>query len=234
MKKSLINYSICWVVFIALFNIICFVTPEELFGFYKFGGAFWAGYAFTILFLVIHYAFMYKLINSNNNSTVSNTLMVMSYVEVALMVIASVVCMLIPDLPNWASIVACSCVFALSIIIMVATNTTTSKTVNSYEAVNEKTKTMRELTAEAELLMKKTRGTEKEEMAKKIYEAIRYSNAISNNETMEIELQIKKDLSDVLDDSLSGDLVLEKYKHLMQLIDNRNKGFKEDINERNQ
>ena len=117
---------------------------------------------------------------------------------------------------------------------MVATNTTTSKTVNSYEAVNEKTKTMRELTAEAELLMKKTRGTEKEEMAKKIYEAIRYSNAISNNETMEIELQIKKDLSDVLDDSLSGDLVLEKYKHLMQLIDNRNKGFKEDINERNQ
>lgn len=198
MKKSLINYSICWVIFTALFNIICFVTPEELFGYYKFGGAFWGGYAFTMLFLIIHYAFMYKLINSNNNSTVNNTLMVMSYVEVVLMVIASAACMLIPDLPNWASIVACSCVLALSIIFTVATNTATSKTVNSYETMNEKTKTMRELTAKAELLMKKTRGTDKEELAKKIYEAIRYGNNVSHKGTYIIESNIKNELEKLI------------------------------------
>lgn len=199
MRKSLINYSICWVVFVVLFNIICFVTPEELFGYYKFGGAFWGGYAFTMLFLVIHYVFMYKLINNNNNnSAVSNTLMVMSYVEVASMVIASVACMLIPDLPNWASILACSCVLALSIIFTVATNTTTSKTVNSYEAMNEQTSSMRELTAKAELLKKKARGTSSEDLAKKIYEEIRYSNAISTNETIEIELNIKNELEELI------------------------------------
>lgn len=198
MRKSLINYSICWVVFVVLFNIICFVTPEELFGFYKFGGAFWGGYAFTMLFLVIHYAFMYKLINSHGNSTVSNTLMVMSYVEVASMVIASSACMLIPDLPNWASILACSCVLALSIIFTVATNTTTSKTVNSYEAMNEQTSSMRELTAKAELLKKKARGTSSEDLAKKIYEEIRCSNAISTNETIEIELNIKNELEELI------------------------------------
>lgn len=174
------NYSICWVAFTVLFNIVCFVTPEELFGFDKFGGSFWTGYAFTMIFMVIHYVFIYKLTNSNNNMTVNNTLMVMSYLEAALMVTVSIACMLIPDLPNWSSIVVCSFVLALSIIFTITTNTVTSKTVKSYEAMNEKTKAKRELTAKAELLMKKARGTDKEELAKRIYEEIRYGNQILN------------------------------------------------------
>ena len=49
MKKSFKTYAIAWAVMFVLFNVICFVTPNETEEYIKFGGAFWSGYAFIII-----------------------------------------------------------------------------------------------------------------------------------------------------------------------------------------
>ena len=52
MKKTFRFYSICWLISLALFNAIIFITPNEMGGMTKFGGAFWVGYIFiTIAFI---------------------------------------------------------------------------------------------------------------------------------------------------------------------------------------
>ena len=53
MKKSFGIYSIIWAIYLALFNVVVFVTPNEIGGVSKFGGSFWVGYIFiTVAFAV--------------------------------------------------------------------------------------------------------------------------------------------------------------------------------------
>ena len=52
MKKNFKYFAVIWAILLALFNVICFVTPDEMNGMSKFGGAFWVGYIFiTIAFV---------------------------------------------------------------------------------------------------------------------------------------------------------------------------------------
>ena len=52
MKKSLKFYAIVWALCLAVFNVITFVTPNEIGGVSKFCGSFWGGYIFiTVAFI---------------------------------------------------------------------------------------------------------------------------------------------------------------------------------------
>ena len=52
MRSKFKMYVIVWAVVVVLFNVIVFITPNEVAGMSKFAGAFWVGYAFImILFL---------------------------------------------------------------------------------------------------------------------------------------------------------------------------------------
>lgn len=52
MNKKFKYYALIWAILLAVFNVICFITPDETAGMSKFGGAFWAGYIFiTIAFI---------------------------------------------------------------------------------------------------------------------------------------------------------------------------------------
>lgn len=44
MKSKFKMYVIVWVAVVVLFNVIVFITPNEVAGMSKFGGAFWVGY----------------------------------------------------------------------------------------------------------------------------------------------------------------------------------------------
>ena len=48
MKSKFKMYVIVWAAVVVLFNVIVFITPNEVAGMSKFGGAFWVGYAFIL------------------------------------------------------------------------------------------------------------------------------------------------------------------------------------------
>lgn len=224
MKKNVLNYSICWLAFVVLFNIICFATPDKLFGYDKFDGSFWSGYVFAMLTLLIHYAYIRYLLSRKNNRTINNTMMVTSYIGVATMVIASAVCMLIPDLSTWITVVLCSAVLVISLIFTTITFGVSKRTTTSYEASTEKANEVRRLIKKAELLMEKTRGTDKEMIAKKIYDAIRF-DVSANKGIGPLETEINKML-DTLLDMENGVLENEDYdsigKKILLALERRN------------
>ena len=49
MKKTFNYYSICWLISLVVFNVIAFVTPNDIAGVSKFTGTFWSGYIFITL-----------------------------------------------------------------------------------------------------------------------------------------------------------------------------------------
>ena len=52
MKKKFGLYSIVWLLCLAVFNVIAFVTPNKIGELSKFSGSFWIGYIFiTVAFL---------------------------------------------------------------------------------------------------------------------------------------------------------------------------------------
>ena len=52
MKRRIATYSAIWAICLAIFNVITFVTPNEIGGVSKFNATFWVGYIFiTVAFV---------------------------------------------------------------------------------------------------------------------------------------------------------------------------------------
>lgn len=66
MKKTFSYYSICWLIALAVFNVITFVTPNEIAGVSKFTGAFWTGYIFITLAFIGQLGCAYKAFKAEN------------------------------------------------------------------------------------------------------------------------------------------------------------------------
>lgn len=201
MKKNRIYYLVCWICLVALFNVICFVTPEEINGISKFEGAFWSGYGFIMATFTAHMIFSMIMTASNNSmKKVHNvSIMVISCVELALMVVCGSVCMIVPGLPNWIGIITCSIILAFSIISVVATKEVEEYAFESNENLNQKIHKYRELVSLAELSVAGAKNAETKAIATQIYEAIRYSDSVSNDATQSLENEIEIKLNHLLD-----------------------------------
>lgn len=199
MNKQFKNYIICWIFAIIAFNIISFVIP----GGFDRTGNFWVGYIFTMLILVGHLVYVHVFTNRKGNLTIENTLRVLNYIELPVLVIIPIVCMFITNLPVWIAVIACTVILAITVIFSVCADTVTNKTVNAYEADRRNSEMMRTLQSKAEYMARQARGTSREDITKKIYEAIRYSNPMSDETTREIEKVILYKLeNDEIDEEL--------------------------------
>ena len=114
MKKTFGFFSIIWAIFLALFNVIVFVTPNEAGGMTKFGGAFWVGYIFiTIAFIGQLVCAFFAFKPSDKQKVFYNIpLVTISYAGLIVMLIAGTACMAIPNLPNWIGIIVCAIALA--------------------------------------------------------------------------------------------------------------------------
>ena len=120
MKKSIGVYSIIWAICLAIFNVIVFVTPNEIGGVSKFSGSFWVGYIFiTIAFIGQLVCAFFAFKPSDKQKVFYNIpLVTISYAGLIVMLIAGTACMAIPNLTNWIGIIVC--LLVLVIILAVA------------------------------------------------------------------------------------------------------------------
>ena len=66
MKKKQMYYIIVWIALISLFNVLFFVTPDEINGIKTFSGAFWPGYVFITIAFLGHLVFSIVCLSENN------------------------------------------------------------------------------------------------------------------------------------------------------------------------
>ena len=194
MKKGFQSYIICWAILAALFNAACFITPSEYGNLTKFGGAFWASYA------CIMFAFIGHLVCANIAFKAENaeklflnvSLIRISYTGLILTLIVGTVCMIVPDLPNWAGALVCLIIIGFNAISVVKAQAAAELVGGVSEKVKRETAFIKLLTANADSLCSRAKSGEAKAACKKVYEAVRYSDPVSSGALEQLERKIAK------------------------------------------
>jgi DNA polymerase III delta prime subunit len=131
--------------------------------------------------------------------------------------------MAISFIPVWLGIVVCIIVLAITAVAII--NASVVSDVVSKVDVNIKTKShfIRQLTADAQALMVKSTTADTQQITKKVYEVIRYSDPVSNEALDHIEAQIMvnfKEFQNAILKNLPNAMLLGE--DLIILIEERN------------
>ena len=192
MQKNFKYYAIVWLILLAIFNVAVFVSPAKAGDLNKFGGAFWSGYiGITVAFLgqlaVSLYAFSAK---SMQKFFYRIPLIRISWAGLILTLIFGVLAMAIPDLPNWVGIIACATVLLFTILFLIKAQNAAELVDKTDYKVKEQTFFIKSLTVDAQNLTARAKTKEEQTLAKKVYEAVRCSDPMSDAALAAEETQI--------------------------------------------
>lgn len=226
MKKSFKAYVVIWAIFLAVFNVICFVTPGEAAGMSKFGGAFWVGYIFITL------AFIGQLVCAVMAFKAKNLkkffyklpLITVSYTGLVLTVIVGAVCMAIPNLPNWVGIIVCLLVLAFNAVAVIKANVAAEVVSDIDDKIKAQTAFVKLSTVEVQNILNRARTEKVKAECKKVYEAMRYSDPMSSPALAEEEAEISAKIRNLKSAVLSGEdeTAISTAEELVLLIKERN------------
>ena len=230
MKKSFSSFAIIWALFFVLFNVIVFVSPSEVEGMTKFGGAFWPGYIFISLAFIGQLVCGYFALKPADRQTTfyNVSLLTISYTGLIVMLIAGTACMAIPDLPSWLGIIVCLLILTFTAVAVVKATLAISVVGEIDQRVKAKTVFIKMLTVDAEQLYNATKDAQLKPLTKKVFEAVRYSDPMSNAVLVEVEEKIQSGFAD-FESSVNGEdyeLAASNADVLLTLIDTRNKKCK--------
>lgn len=228
MKKIFKNYVVIWMIAVIIFNILCFVTPNEIPGYYKINATFWGVY------ILIMIAFAGQLYCANIAFKAENAkklfynmpLVTVSYAGLAVMLIVGGLCMALPDLPAWLGAILCLLVLGFTALSVTKAATAADIVQDTDTKIKSDTLFIKSLTADAESLISKAKTEEASKACKKVYEAIRYSDPMSNPALAGLESQIAIKFSEFSKAVENGDDAGKSADGLIILIEDRNRKCK--------
>ena len=230
MKKSIGVYSIIWAICLAIFNVVVFVTPNKIGEVSKFSGSFWVGYTFITVSFVGQLVCAFFAFKAKNLKKFfyNIPLISISYGGLVAMLIVGSIFMAIPALPEWIAIIICVIIFAFNAIAIIKATAAADIVSGIDEKIKTQTFFIKSLTVDAQSLMTSAKSDELRAEAKKVYEAIRYSDPMANNALTELDNQIERQFNSFSDAINSEDLEVatELSLSLIEMINRRNQKCK--------
>lgn len=227
MKKTALYYSIIWFVSVALFNVITFVTPSNAGN--KFDGSFWVGYIFITVAFVGHYAcVMLALARNDIKKTFYNLSLVgVSNTGVIATLIVGTICMAVPFIKSWVAIISCAITLGVNIVAVLKASAAVALVTDTDTRVEREMALMKALIDEARSISLYAAPALQAE-AKKVYEALRYSDPTDHVDVAELNWQLKGGLKAFAaavkkEDS---DLAIAEAQNLQELLESRNTQLK--------
>ena len=226
MNKNFKYYASIWAILLVIFNIATFVSPNEAAGMTKFGGAFWVGYIFITLAFIGQLAVSYFAFNAKNMQKFfyKIPLIRISWTGLVLTLVFGVLCMVIPELPNWIGIVACFAVLGFNAISLAKANVAADIVSEIDDKVKVQTSFIKTFTVDAESLMNRVQNETAKAAAKKVYEAVRYSDPMSHDGLSSIESEIAIKFNQFASEvTANSEDITTIAEELIVLISDRNK-----------
>ena len=231
MKKQRNYYLMLWLLAAAVYNLILFVIlPDKvtILGaeYSKFNATFWSSYiAIMAAFagnLIVSLIFFAKS-DSAEKAFLNIPLLGIGRAVLIATFIIGTLAMTIPNLPNWIGALVCILILFFYAIAAIKASAAADTVADAGENVKAKTSTMRKLTADAEALLYKSDNEEIRAECRKVYEALRYSDPMSNEALEPIETRIAGKLLDfeIAIDTNDSEKVLSISNQLIGLIENR-------------
>lgn len=229
MKKNFKIYMVAWAAVLVLFQVITFVIPSfpEM---EKYTASFWVGYILiTITFLgQAVCSYMAFKADSIKKLFYNVSLIKSSYIGLLVSFVIGGLCMLISSLPYWVAIVLCTAVLVGNIIFVLKADAVVAEVEKIDEKVKTQTFFIKSLTVDADTLMASARTEDIRAECRKVYEAIRYSDPMSNDALGAVESQITLKFSELSAAVKANDLekVTELAQDVLVLVGDRNKRCK--------
>lgn len=191
MKKIFKYYVAAWTIILLIFNIISFVSVGWA-GIEKYTPSFWIGYIFiTVAFIGQIICTYFALKADDIKKTFYNiSLISTSYTGLILSFIFGGLCMIISPLPYWVGIILCAIVLGFNVIAVVKATAAIAIVSGIDEKVKNNTLFIKSLTVDAETLICRAKREEIKAECKKVYEAVRYSDPMSNSTLNSLEAEI--------------------------------------------
>lgn len=226
MKKNFKYYIIAWAVLLAVYNVVVFAI-QPLTGFVKYDTVFWIAWALVIAAFVgqlICASLAFKAENSER-LFLNIPLITESYTALIIMTVAGSVLMLIPNCPAWIVSVVCVVIFGFSAITIIKAKAAAENVSDVGEKVKGKTLFIKSLSVDAESLISRAQSEEIKADLKKVADAVRYSDPMSDDALSGIEsrIMLKFDEFSRAVESGNGDAVRALGNELSILIADRNK-----------
>lgn len=226
MKKRFGLYLTAWAVLLALFNVIAFVAPGWA-GQEKYTSSFWIGYALITVMFLGQLACAYTAFKADSAKKMfyNISLIRTSYIGLIVSFIVGGVCMILSPLAYWIGVIVCAIVLVVNVISVVKATAAIGEVEKVDAKVKAQTFFIKSLTVDADTLTASAKSEAVRAECKKVYEAIRYSDPMSNDALASIEAQITiqfHSLSEAVE-SDDADLVAAIAKNLTVLIGDRNK-----------
>ena len=229
MKQKFKYYIVVWAVLVAIFNLIVFVTPNEIAGISKFEGAFWVGYIFIMLTFIGQLGVAWYALKDDATKVFYHIpLLSISYGTLVTMLIIGTLCMIIPHFPAWLGIILCALVLAFCVISMMQAQAAASIVEDIYKKIKNKTFFIKSLTIDIDSLMARSTTKEIADEIKKVYDAVRYSDPMSSEALSGVETQITLKVSELSEgvEKSDVDIVKKASKEIQILLNDRNKKCK--------
>lgn len=229
MNKKFKYYALIWVILLAAFNVIFFVTSGEAAGMSRFGGAFLVSYIFITVAFIGQLICSYIALKTDDITNLFYNIPIIrvSYAGLILTLIFGVLCMALPNLTNWVGVIACMVVLAFTAIAVIKAKAASDIVECIDKKVTTQTLFVKSLTMDVESLLARAATPEAKVACKKVYEAVRYSDPMSNDALADVESQITLKFNEFSGAVASGaDSIGAIADELAVLIGDRNKKCK--------
>ena len=215
----------------AVFNVIAFFArpyvPSKV---NSFGVGFWVTWTFVIVSFIGNIVGAFFAFKGDNLKKVflNIPLIVINWSSLIVMLLIGIVLILIPGCPAWVSAIVCSVVLAINVVSIVKAMWAAETISNIDENVKAQTSFKKNLTVDADDILARAKSDEVKAECKKVYEAIRYSDPMSNEALSAIEEKITLKMDEL--SSVVGADDAEKAKEIADeiiiLVGDRNKKCK--------
>ena len=230
MKKYFKYYGICWAIVLVVFNVITFVVTNETVGLSSVGSSFRVGYAFITIAFIGNLICSFLFFKEENKGKVFLNVPIINLAYSALIVslIVGAVAMAVPQIPCWFGVIVDVLVLAFYAIAIVKASAAADIVNDVEQKIKTQTFFIKSITVDADSLMARASSDEMKAETKKVYEAIRYSDPMSNNALASIENQIQNEFNAFADAVKNNDIDLAKSSsnELVVLINDRNRKCK--------
>lgn len=226
MKKRVGIYIVIWAIFLIIFNAVAlaFAMTDGV------TVNFWIGYitvtaAFVLQLFVGKKAFSESELQKKFYGF---SVSVISGITLACCLVSGIFVMLLPAASGWTAFAICMIFIGLSAASVLSAESAAEVVSETDKQVRRNTFTIKKLTSDAEHLYMSANDDKMKECTKKVYEAFRYSDPVSNQALYEINERISRQFSEfkAAYEREDYDICCAAGMELIKLIDERSRECK--------
>ncbi len=202
MKKNFNTYALIWGIILVAFNAIVFLMRSFIPVYVmRYDSRFWVIWTFVLVAFIGNLACVYMAFKAESLQKLFYNLALISISRFVLVctLIAGGAVLLIPEFPIWIAAIICVILLSFQTIVMIKMIWTAGTVSQVEEKINERTTFIKNLTVDVESLMASTKSSEARAACKRVYEAVRYSDPVSNDALSSLEVEIAAKMKELVD-----------------------------------